>query len=578
MRSSSSAIITPFVKIIYIFKHKISKTSLLNRALMHFNNEEILGRESGIESRNVYRNASPAVLYEEALRHEVGTFVSSTGALVTSSGSKTGRSPKDKRIVRERTTEDNVWWGPVNIPTSEQVFNINRERAVDYLNTRPRVYVFDGFAGWDTAYRIKIRVICIRAYHALFMQNMLIRPTPKELEHFGTPDFTILNAGEFPANKFTEGMTSNTSVSINFKTKEMVILGTQYAGEMKKGIFSVMHYLMPKAGVLSLHSSANEGKDPSDVSLFFGLSGTGKTTLSADINRHLIGDDEHCWSDNGIFNIEGGCYAKCIDLSREKEPEIFDAIRFGSVLENVVLDPHTRHVNYNDKSITENTRCAYPIEYIPNAKIPCIASHPKNIILLTCDAFGILPPVSKLTSVQAMYHFISGYTAKIPGTEQGVTTPSPIFSACFGQPFLIWHPVKYAKMLSEKMKKHNADAWLINTGWTQGPYGAGKRISLKYSRAIIDAIHSGELSKAEYRNYPVFNLQIPTSVTNVPSEILDPRQTWLSTNVSNVDDAILDLARLFFENFKAYEQEATEDIKAAGPIVTGNRSYLEVSK
>ena len=532
-------------------------------------NEEFLGRDSGIESRNVYRNASPAVLYEEALTHESGTFITSTGALVTSSGSKTGRSPSDKRIVKESTTMDDIWWGPVNIPMSEHIFDINRERAVDYLNTRTRLFVFDGFAGWDPKYRIKIRVICSSAYHALFMRNMLIRPTNEELSCFGKPDFTIFNAGEFPANKFTEGMTSNTSVAINFKAKEMVVLGTRYAGEMKKGIFTVMHYLMPKAGVLSLHSSANEGRTSSDVSLFFGLSGTGKTTLSADIHRRLIGDDEHCWGDDGIFNIEGGCYAKCIDLCREKEPEIFDAVRFGSVLENVVLDPHSRVVSYGDKSLTENTRCAYPIEYIPNAKIPCIAGHPKNLILLTCDAFGVLPPVSKLTSAQAMYHFISGYTAKIPGTEQGISLPTPIFSACFGQPFLAWHPVKYAKMLSERMHQHKADAWLINTGWSQGPYGVGKRIPLTYSRAIIDAIHSGELSSATYETYPVFNLQIPISVSHVPFEILDPRKIWSKANSTSVDEAIVNLAKLFANNFSNYAQDADEEISSAGPVFSG---------
>jgi ATP-dependent phosphoenolpyruvate carboxykinase len=310
---------------------------------------------------------------------------------------------------------------------TENSFMVNRERAIDYLNTREKLFVFDGYAGWDPKYRIKVRVVCARAYHALFMNNMLIRPTPEELELFGEPDFTIYNAGGFPANRYTTGMTSTTSVALNFARNEMVILGTQYAGEMKKGIFTVMHYLMPKRGVLSLHSSANEGPN-GKVSLFFGLSGTGKTTLSADPHRNLIGDDEHCWSDDGIFNIEGGCYAKAIDLSAEKEPEIFGAIKFGAVLENVVFDQVTRAVNYSDSSLTENTRCAYPIEYIPNAKVPCVGGHPNNIILLTCDAFGVLPPVSKLSPEQAMYHFISGYTAKIAGTEDGITEPQATFS------------------------------------------------------------------------------------------------------------------------------------------------------
>ncbi|KAF9577725.1 Protein kinase C-like 1, partial [Lunasporangiospora selenospora] len=475
------------------------------------------------------------------------------------------RNASDKRIVEEASTRDDIWWGPVNTQLTEHAFLINHERAVDYLNTRERLYVFDGYAGWDPKYRIKIRVVCARAYHCLFMRNMLIRPTAEELETYGEPDFTILNAGAFPANRYTTGMTSTTSVSINFHRREMIILGTEYAGEMKKGVFTIMHYLMPKAGVLSLHSSANQGNN-GDVSLFFGLSGTGKTTLSADPGRHLIGDDEHCWSESGVFNIEGGCYAKTIDLSREKEPEIFGAIRYGSVLENVVLDEDTRVVNYSDVSITENTRCAYPIEYIPNALVPCIGGHPKNIIMLTCDAFGVLPPVSKLSSAQAMYHFISGYTAKIAGTEDGVTEPEATFSACFGQPFLVLHPTKYASMLAAKMQEHSASAWLINTGWNGGAYGqpGGKRISLRYSRAIIDAIHSGELDNAEYETYPIFGLQIPKAVTHVPAEVLNPATAWQGAK-GDFDETVTKLARLFSENFAKYQDQATEDVIAAGP-------------
>jgi len=530
--------------------------------------KDTLHKEAGIDfSKDIKRNLSVPRLYEDALKYEDGTSISSAGALITSSGAKTGRSPKDKRIVEEESSVNDVWWGPVNVKMSEHVFMINRERAVDYLNTRSRLYVFDGYAGWDPAHRIKVRVICARAYHALFMRNMLIRPTEEELENYGHPDFTIFNAGQFPANRYTTGMSSTTSVSINFKKREMVILGTQYAGEMKKGVFTIMHYLMPKKGVLSLHSSANEGPN-GDVSLFFGLSGTGKTTLSADPHRNLIGDDEHCWSDTGVFNIEGGCYAKCIDLSEEKEPEIFNAIRFGSVLENVVFHRESRIVDYTDKSLTENTRCAYPIEYIPNAKIPCIAGHPKNIILLTCDAFGVLPPVAKLTSAQAMYHFISGYTAKIAGTEEGVTEPQATFSACFGQPFLVWHPIKYATMLADKMQHHAADAWLINTGWNGGKYGVGKRISLKYSRAIIDAIHNGELAKAEYETYPVFNLHIPKKVTGVPSEVLNPKKSWLASP-EDYDKTLHALAGLFVKNFQLYAGQCTSspEILASGPKI-----------
>ncbi|KAJ3411166.1 Protein kinase C-like 1 [Chytridiales sp. JEL 0842] len=367
-------------------------------------------------------------------------------------------------------------------------------------------------------------------------------------------------------------MTSSTSVSVNFARREMVILGTQYAGEMKKGVFTVMHYLMPRAGVLSLHSSANEGPN-GDVSLFFGLSGTGKTTLSADPHRFLIGDDEHCWSDNGIFNIEGGCYAKCIDLSAEKEPEIFNAIKFGAVVENVVYDKNTRVIDYADVSLTENTRCAYPIEYIPNAKLPCVGGHPKNIILLTCDAFGVLPPVSKLTPAQVSYHFISGYTAKVAGTEDGVTEPSATFSTCFGAPFLVWHPTKYATMLAQKMKEHSASAWLINTGWAGGAYGTGKRISLKYTRAIIDAIHSGELAQAEYENYPVFNLSIPKTCPGVPPEVLNPAKSWMGTSQS-FQATLEKLGRLFVDNFKNYADKADAAVLGAGPKLDLHRTGI----
>ncbi|OLY80880.1 Phosphoenolpyruvate carboxykinase [ATP] [Smittium mucronatum] len=513
---------------------------------------------------DVNMNLSVARLYEEALKYEKGTVISSTGALITQSGRKTGRSPKDKRIAVDESTEDEIWWGPVNTKLSEHSFDVNHERAVDYLNTQDRVYVVDGYAGWDPKYRLKIRVVCSRPYHALFMYNMLIRPSVEELEHFGTPDFTILNAGRFPANRFTEGMGSETSVALSFKKRQMVILGTEYAGEMKKGIFTVMHYYMPKSGVLSLHSSVNVGTDPSDVTLFFGLSGTGKTTLSADVKRFLIGDDEHCWSDTGVFNIEGGCYAKAINLSAEKEPEIFNAIRFGTVLENVSFEKLSHKVDYDSGFYTENTRASYPIEFIPNAQIPCIAGHPRNIVMLTCDAFGVLPPVSKLSSSQAMYHFISGYTAKVAGTEEGITEPEATFSACFGQPFLVFHPVKYATMLADKMKHHRTNVWLVNTGWNGGPFGVGKRISLKYSRAIIDAIHSGELENAEYITSPVFNLQVPKTITGVPESVLDPSQSWLP-EAGDYLESVRSLASRFIENFETFADQSTPDILASAP-------------
>lgn len=513
----------------------------------------------------IRRNAPAALLYEDALK-ERKTTISSSGALIAYSGEKTGRSPRDKRIVDESTSTDNVWWGPVNKKCSERTWQINRERAADYLRTRDHLYIVDAYAGWDPRYRIKVRVVCARAYHALFMTNMLIRPTEQELAEFGEPDFTVWNAGQFPANTHTTGMTSKTTVEINFKEMEMIILGTEYAGEMKKGIFTVMFYLMPvNHNVLTLHSSANQGIADNDVTLFFGLSGTGKTTLSADPHRLLIGDDEHCWSDHGVFNIEGGCYAKCIGLSAEKEPEIYNAIKFGSVLENVIYNPQTREVDYEDSSITENTRCAYPIDYIPSAKIPCLAdNHPSNIVLLTCDASGVLPPVSRLTPEQVMYHFISGYTSKMAGTEQGVTEPEATFSSCFGQPFLALHPMKYATMLAEKMAKHNANAWLINTGWTGSSYVSGKRCPLKYTRAILDSIHDGSLAKEKYETLPTFNLEIPTRVNNVPSELLNPAKNWIEGE-AKYTSAVQNLAQLFVENFKIYQDRATSQVLSAGP-------------
>jgi len=518
----------------------------------------------GITVKNLVRNAAPARLYDEAIKYDEGAAISSVGALMVRSGKKTGRSPLDKRIVNTPDVRDDVWWGKINIELDEHTFDINRERAVDYLNTLPRLYVVDGFAGWDPRYRIKVRIVCTRPYHALFMHNMLMRPSPEELASFGDPDYIVYNAGKFPANKNTSHMTSKTSVDLNFNTGEFVILGTEYAGEMKKGIFSVMHYIMPKKGVLSMHCSANEGPEK-DVSLFFGLSGTGKTTLSADPERALIGDDEHCWSEDGVFNIEGGCYAKAIDLSAEKEPEIFSAIRFGTVLENVVYDEETHEVDYHDVSITQNTRASYPIEHIDNARIPCVAGHPKNIIFLTYDAFGVLPPVSRLTPEQAMYHFISGYTAKVAGTEVGVTEPEATFSACFGAAFIILHPNEYALMLAEKMQKHGANAWLVNTGLTGGAYGTGERMSLKYTRSIIDAIHDGSLVGAPVVKDPVFGMDIPTKVAGVPDGVLIPRDTW---DVPEQYDATAKkLAGLFRDNFKQFEDGCSDAIRGAGPVM-----------
>ncbi len=516
----------------------------------------------GLNVKNVIHNATPARLYEFAIAgHDA--VIAASGALATRSGDKTGRSPKDKRIVDHPDSSSDIWWGDINIRLTERSFAINRQRAIDYLNTRKKIFVFDGYAGWDPDYRIKVRVIADNAYHALFMHNMLIRPSAEQLASFGEPDIVIYNAGAFPANPYTSQMTSTTSIDLSIEQGEFVILGTQYAGEMKKGVFTIMNYFMPKRGVLSMHCSANQS-GAGDVSLFFGLSGTGKTTLSTDPSRELIGDDEHCWSDNGIFNIEGGCYAKVIHLSQESEPEIFDAIRYGAVLENVVFDETTHDVDYDDASITENTRVAYPIEFIENAKIPCVGDHPKNIIFLTCDAFGVLPPVSRLTAEQAMYHFISGYTAKTAGTEMNVNEPQATFSACFGAAFLVWHPAKYAELLAEQIRRHGARTWLVNTGWAGGPYGVGKRMSLKNTRAIIDAIHDGSLEKVEMKVDPFFGFEVPTSCENVPTEILWPRDVWPDGDA--YDGSAQRLADLFRNNFKRFESGASEAIRNAGPL------------
>ncbi len=517
----------------------------------------------GITVANIVRNASPSRLYELALRNEKGSAITNTGAMVAMSGEKTGRSPNDKRIVDEATSRDDIWWGDVNIKQDEHTFDISRERAIDYLNTRDQLFCVDAFAGWDPKYQIKVRIVCARAYHALFMHNMLIRPTAEQLKTFGEPDYIVFNGGGFPANRHTSGMTSTTSVTLNLAKKEFVILGTQYAGEMKKGVFTIMNYLMPKMGVLSMHCSATESRDHGGSSILFGLSGTGKTTLSADPHRYLIGDDEHCWTDDGVFNIEGGCYAKAINLSEESEPDIYRAIRFGSVLENVVYDENTREVDYTNTSITQNTRASYPIEHIENAKIPCVTGHPKNVIFLTCDAFGVLPPVSKLNSAQAMYHFISGYTAKVAGTEMGVDEPEATFSPCFGGPFMVWHPAKYAELLAQKIEKHDAQVWLVNTGWTGGAYGTGARFKLKYTRAIVNAIHDGTLANVETKIDPLFGIEIPTSCPNVPAELLMPRETW--SDVARYDETARKLAYLFKSNFTAYEDGASEEVRAAGP-------------
>ena len=514
---------------------------------------------SGITVSRILRNAAPARLYEEALRYEPDTAIASTGALVALSGKKTGRSPKDKRVVESEASVNDIWWGSVNVKLPDSTFVINRERAVDYLNTRSHLYVVDGFAGWDPKYRIKVRIICARAYHALFMWDMLIRPTEVELADFGTPDYTIINAGGFSANAQTAGMTSKTSIALSFERKEMVILGTEYAGEIKKSIFTVMNWLLPAKGVLPMHCSANVGAE-GDVALFFGLSGTGKTTLSSDPARPLIGDDEHGWSPDGVFNFEGGCYAKVINLSQEAEPEIWAAShRFGAVLENVVADQHGR-LDLADESLTENTRSCYPVDFIPNCLPSGRGGIPKNVVMLAADAFGVLPPIARLSPAQAMYHFLSGYTAVVAGTEKGVTTPQATFSACFGSPFLPRRPETYGRMLADLIAQYGAECWLVNTGWSGGAYGVGNRMPIRHTRALLRAALDGTLAHAKFHRDPFFGLLIPDSVPGVPAEVLDPRQAW--ADKAAYDAAARGLVARFEANFAPFAEHVGEEVKA----------------
>lgn len=515
----------------------------------------------GLQVTEVVRNASVPRLYEEAVLRDQGR-ITSTGALVTLSGTRCGRSPEEKRIVRDAATEK-IWWGDVNRPLLPADFAELKRQAIQALNHCERLYVVDGFAGADPLHRVKVRVITSRPYHALFMRNMLIRPTDTELQEFGSPEMVIFNAGSFPLRSRVSELEGETAVALDLSTREMVILGTEYAGEMKKGVFTAMNYWMPMRDVLSMHCSATASHD-GQVSLFFGLSGTGKTTLSADARRLLIGDDEHCWTREGVFNIEGGCYAKCIGLNAQSEPQIYQAIRFGTVLENVVMDPRTHEVEFDNSTITQNTRAAYPLEFVDNALVPSVAQHPNHIILLTCDAFGVLPPVSRLTPAQAMYHFMSGYTAKVAGTEVGVKEPAATFSSGFGAAFLVWHPARYAQLLEEKMRRHATQAWMINTGWTGGGYGTGHRIELKYTRAIIDAIHAGSLGGTPTRTDPVFGLAVPTHCPGCPDALLNPCATW--DDAAAYERAAGQLATKFSKNFAAFADGATPAVASAGPV------------
>jgi len=509
---------------------------------------------------DVFWNLSPAELFEQALRRGEGQLADD-GAIVALTGKHTGRSPNDKFVVDEPSSRDHVAWGPVNQPLTVEVSQRLHARMIAHLSGRP-LYVRDMHAGADPRYRINVRVVNETAWHNLFAGQLFVPPESEALADLA-PDFTVLNAPSLIADPATDGTRSSVFIVLNFGTRTVLIGGTAYAGEIKKSIFTVMNYVLPRRGVLSMHCSANIGRD-GDVALFFGLSGTGKTTLSADPQRRLIGDDEHAWSADGVFNIEGGCYAKCIRLSREYEPQIYGAIRFGTVLENVVIDPATRRIDFNSDRITENTRAAYPLSFIDNAVIPSVAGHPKHIVFLTCDAFGVLPPISRLTPAQAMYHFLSGYTAKIAGTEAGVTEPQTVFSTCFGAPFLPLRPTVYADMLGDKLKRHGANCWLVNTGWSGGGVGVGKRMNLKYTRAMVAAALSGALDDVDFQPDPVFGVAVPLAVPNVPAEVLSPRKTW--PDPAAYDQKARELAQRFAEKFKTFDT-ADAQIKAAGPRV-----------
>ncbi len=506
---------------------------------------------------DVHRNLSVPELVERALANGEGMLVTS-GAFRATTGERTGRSPEAKFTVREPLVEDEIWWGKVNQPIDRETFDRMHEKVARHLSSK-ELYVFDGFAGADPDHRLSVRIVNENAWQNLFVHQLFLRPTSDELADHA-PDFTILHAPSLKADPATDGTNGEIFVFLSFEKRLVLIGGTSYAGEMKKSIFSVMNYRMPHEGVLPMHCSANVGED-GDVALFFGLSGTGKTTLSADPQRRLIGDDEHGWSDTGVFNFEGGSYAKTIRLGPDTEPLIWAAIRFGTVLENVAVDEETREVDYDDDTITENTRAAYPVDFLPGALIPGVAGHPKAVLFLTADAFGVLPPISRLTREQAMYHFISGYTAKVAGTEAGVTEPKATFSACFGSPFLPLPPARYAEMLGERLDEHGSSVWLVNTGWTGGPYGTGRRMKLSHTRSMVSAALSGELDGVEFRTDPVFGVEVPTSVPGVPSEVLDPRGTWDDGDA--YDEKARHLARLFRENFDKFE--VSDEIAAAGP-------------
>ena len=516
-------------------------------------------------SNNIHYQLSPQELISDTLRIGEGSL-SDTGALVISTGEFTGRSPKDKFTVKDEITNNVVDWNEFNLPIDENYFEIILKKITQYLDGKEEIWVRDAYACADKRYRINIRLIAEKPWTSLFAYNMFLRPSDAELENF-SPDWQILSAPGLKLDPKECGTRQHNAAVISFKHKVILIAGTGYTGETKKGIFSILNYILPhEKGVLSMHCSANVGEQ-GDTAVFFGLSGTGKTTLSADPNRKLVGDDEHGWTDDNVFNFEGGCYAKCIGLTEEKEPAIFRAIRSGALVENTKFFPGTNRINFDDGSTTENTRVSYPLHFISNAIEPSVGNTPRNIFFLTCDAYGVLPPVSKLSTGQAMYQFISGYTAKVAGTETGITEPKPTFSACFGAPFLPLHPAAYAEMLGKKLEKHKVNVWLINTGWTGGAHGSGSgsRIKLSYTRAMITAALEGKLDKTEYAFDPVFGFAVPQDCPGVPHEILNPRNTW--TDKQAYDERAAFLAGLFRKNFQKYAAGVSKEIAAAGPKI-----------
>jgi phosphoenolpyruvate carboxykinase (ATP) len=514
--------------------------------------------------RNVYWNLTTEALYEEAIHRGEGR-VANMGAILVYSGEHTARAAKDKFVVRESSTEDDIWWGENNLPISPEKFDDLYCRIQGYLQGRD-AFVQDCMVGADEKYQMPIRVITEHAWQSHFARNMFIQPKTKEEYQKHVPQFTVVAVPSFKARGEADDLRSETFIVLNFAKKMVIIGNSGYGGEIKKSIFTVMNYLLPKLGVMTMHCSANQGED-GDVALFFGLSGTGKTSLSADPNRGLIGDDEHGWSDDGIFNFEDGCYAKIIRLSPTAEPDIYQTTRtFGTILENVIYDPQTREIDLDDDEITENTRASYPLNYIGNAIPERKGGHPKNIILLTCDAQGVLPPIAKLTSDQAMYHFISGYTSKVGGTEVGLgKEPALTFSACFGAPFMVHHPMFYADLLSKRMDKHGSNCWLINTGWVGGPYGVGNRISIKHTRAILTAAINGNLMDVEYYHDTVFGFMVPKTCPGVPDSVLFPAESW--SDKEEYDMRYMQLAQRFVENFKEFESVCPENVKNAGPKI-----------